>query len=292
MPDEALTLIRAAASHPLMGPDSLIDSAATGGTTTTCVDTNLITEANDQSPRGRWLYFWSGSNAGEERYISSVAMGTGTLTFGRALSNAVASGDNYLLFRDFRWSDWLRFANDVARSVSYDREVYLRGQTGLLRYTLPTPLSQPGWIEAAFVGEYPFAFSTDFELPRKVSWHRLNPLNIQGDTYLLLEAALSASDQIVFQARIPYLHPHLSAYTMTRSVLVPFGESVAISIPRNVGVAGMVWRALVTKERQLTGAARDIWRINREEAARTYAEQLRGMGVWAAGKDVGYSVVW
>ena len=79
---------------------------------------------------------------------------------------------------------------------------------------------------------------------------------------------------------------------MTRSVLVPFGESTAISIPRNVLVAGMVWRALIQKVRPLTGETRALWQTNLDTAARFYAEQLRGMGVWAAGRDVGYSVKW
>ena len=295
MADDFLAIIRAAASHPLLGDDSLVDRAATGGGTQSLIDSGLISYSNDRRYQNRWLYLWATNNAnkdGQERQVYSTQPWTGTLVFGNPTASAVASGDQYLLFREFRFSDWLRFANDTARSLYYDREIYLQGQTDLLRYTLPVPLSQPGWIEAAFIGEYPFAFSTDFEHPRKIEWFRINPLSIVGDTYLLLTAAINASDQLVFQARVPYLHPHLSAYTMSRSVLVPFGESNAVSIPRNVLVAGMVWRALSTKIRFLTGEARNLWAANLDTAARLYAEQLRGMGVWAAGKDVGYSVKW
>jgi hypothetical protein len=292
--DTFLEIVRAAASHPLLGDDSLIDRAATGGSTSSLIDSGLAAFTNDRRYENRWVYIWAaaGAAAGNERRVYSSQPWTGTLVVNPVFGAAAASGDQYLLFRDFRFSDWLRFANETARSLYYDREVYLRGQTNVLRYTLPVPLSQPGWIEGAWVGEHPFAFSTDFDLPRKIDWYRLDPLNIVGDTYLLLTAALSASDQIVFKARVPYLHPHLSAYTMTRSVLVPFGESDAVTVPRNVLVAGMVWRALQQKARHLTGAAREVWERNLDTAARTYAEQLRGMGVWAAGREVGYATRW
>lgn len=294
MADDFLAIIRSAASHPLLGDDSLIDRTATGGSTTSLVDSGLATFSNDRRLQNRWLYIWNaaGSAAGNERFVYSTQPWTGTLVVNPAFGASAASGDGYLLFREFRFSDWLRFANETARSLYYDREVYLRGQTDLLRYTLPVPLSQPGWIESAWVGEYPFAFSSDYELPRKLDWYRLDPLNIVGNIYLLLSASIGADSQIVFKARVPYLHPHLSAYTMTRSVLVPFGETDAVTIPRGVLVAGMVWRALQSKVRPLTGEARAVWALNLEVAARTYAEQLRGMGVWAAGRDVGYAERW
>ncbi len=294
MADDFLSIVRQAASSPLLGDDSLVDRDATGGSTASLIDSGLATFTNDRRFENRWLYVWSagGAAAGNERRVFSSQPWTGTLVVNPAFGAAAASGNGYLLFRDFRFSDWLRFANDTARSLYYDREVYLRGQTDLLRYTLPVPLSQPGWIETAFVGEYPFAFSTDYELPRKMDWYRLDPLNISGDIYLLLTTPIGADRQIVFKARVPYLHPHLSAYTMTRSVLVPFGETDAISIPRQVLVAGMVWRALQQKVRPLTGAARELWQGNLDTAARTYAEQLRGMGVWAAGRETGYSTRW
>jgi hypothetical protein len=123
-----------------------------------------------------------------------------------------------------------------------------------------------------------------------VQWYRLNPLNIQGDLYLVLDNALDASSQLLFLAAVPYAHPHMSAYTFTRSVLTPFGESTAISAPRDWVIAGMVWRALVLKERNLTGDARTYWTSNRKQAAQLYAERCSAYGVGqVAIREIGYS---
>ncbi len=293
MPDQFLDLVKAAAGHELMGPTSLVASSATGGSTTTLVDTNqFITSANDQTWKNRWVYFWSGSNAGQERFASSVAGDTGTLTWVNALSNAVVSGDEYLLLRDFRFFEWARFANETAKSLHYELGIYQRGLTNQYRYSLPTPISDQSWIMDVFRGSYPFQFSSPLE--QGIRWYRVDPRfqNVEQIIYLALEGTIGPNEQLYFLCAVPYQHPHMSAFTMSRSVLTPFGESVAVSVPRQWMVMGMVWRALVEKERNLTGDAKAIWRSNRLEASRRYAELCAANGVRRLGLSMSYAESW
>lgn len=289
--NDALDLIRTAAGHELLGPTSLVDAAATGGTATTLIDTvNLISSANDQTYKNRQVYFWSGPNAGLSRFVTSVAGDTGTLTWTNALGSAVAAGHDYLLFRDFSWSQWLNFLNETARSLFYDKEVYLAAITGNYKYTLPTPISRGEWIQEAYLADNPFRWTDRPDRP--IRWYRLHPLNIQQDLYLVLDASLTSTEQLVFRCRIPYQHPHMSTFSMSRSVLTPFGETAATNPPRNLLIMGMVWRALTFKLRNLTGDARQLWEVSRKEAAQRYAELCAANGAVQIGKALKYRDAW
>lgn len=291
MPSTALDILRLCAASPWLGDRALRFGNATGGSTTTVVDTALATFGGDQRLKGHFVFFPSGSNAGTERYVSSVDMSNGTLSWVQTVSNAVASGDQYVLLRDSPFAKWLDWMNETARSLHYTKEVYLRGITSQVRYTLPTPLSYGGWIEAVFVGPYPFRFSEDY--PRRTRWHRLNPANVEGDLHLVLAASIDAGEQILFLARPPFLHPEYSAYTMTRSVLVPFGETATANPPARLIAAGTIWRALREKFGNLTGDASVQWGRNLEMAARAYAQGLAEFGVKAVAADImSYSEDW
>lgn len=290
MVDQALDLVIQAASHYMLGDLSCVAGVATGGTTASLVDGNLITSDDDSSFQGYWLYIIDGPAGGSERFITSLSGTSGSLNFGNLVSSAPVAGNRYLLLRDarfFRWLDWL---NDAARNLHYQREVYLAGVTNQLRYTLPTPLSYGGWVEDVLVSPSGFRF-TD-EAPRGVDWYRIDPLNIVGDLYLVLRQAITARDQLVFRARPPYLHQQYSAYTMTQSVLTPFGETVPVTIPRQLIVAGATWRALKQKLVTLTGASRQQWTQNAETFAREYANLCRQHGVTHVGRELGYSEPW
>lgn len=292
MADQALDIIVEAAGHRLMGEYAFHRGTATTGTTSRLTDADLITHGNDQRWKGYYLYFLTGSNGGAERFISSVDLASGHLTFTRVLPSVAAqAGDEYLLFRDFRWAEWLGFLNETVRSLYREKEVYQRGITDVLRYTLPTPISRGLWVRDVLRGPYPFAFTNAHE--PKVRWFRINPLNVQGDLYLVLDSALDAREQLVFFAQVPYAHQHQTPYTMSRSVCVPFGESSAAEIAREWLVAGVVWRALVAKTRPLTGEAGRRWQVNLDNAARWYAEQSEALGVGQVGlRELGYSDPW
>ena len=289
MADDALTLIREAAGHELLGQDALLDATLSGGGTTTLYSCpELITWTNDARWRQAHLLFWAYSQADQQRRVYSRNGAFGQVQALQPLAAAPAAGAPVLFFRDFSYSEWLDILNSTVRALHYDSVVYQRGISDLYQYSLPTPLSQGGWIREVFRGEYPTRW-TDPQ-PPGVEWYRLNPLNVVGDIALVLEETLDADEQLVFHATVPFWHGATSAYTMTRSVLTPFGQTDAVSVPRSWLVAGMVWRALVRKTRTLSGAARAQWQANTEEAARRYAEQCAAHGVTRVGKrELGFS---
>lgn len=291
--DTLLDYVRDAAGHELMGETSLVASTATGGSATTLVDTaNLLTFANDESLKNRWVYFWSGANAGSDRFVSSVAGDTGTLTWTSGFGSPIASGDEYLLFRDFRFRDWVGFANATLKAMFYPLAFYLRGQTDQLLYSMPTPISEARYVNEIRRGAYPFRFTN--ERDRHIRWYRIEPrfMTVEDQIYLSLETVVNANEQLLFECQVPYAHPHMSIFTMTRSVVTPFGETVALNPPRNTVVLGMVHKALVQKEATLTGDAKALWAGNRQKAARRYAEALAAGGVRKLGLELMWSNPW
>lgn len=293
MPDVLLDYVRDAASHELMGQNALIAASATGGSATTLVDTNnLLTSANDQSLNNRWVYFWSGLNAGQDRFVSSVNGGSGTLTWTNNLTNPVVAGDEYLLFRDFRFRDWARFANDAMKNIFYPLALYMQGVTDQQLYSLPTPISEARFINEIRRGPVPFRFTNQRD--RHIRWYRVEPrfMSVEQQIYLALETTLGANEQLLFECQVPYAHPHMSTFTMTRSVVTPFGETVAVNPPRGLVILSMVHQALVEKEAVLTGTAKQIWTAQRRRAAMRLAEAGGAHNVTRLGREMQYPNPW
>ena len=293
MSSTAYDIIRAAASHYLMGEYShYFGTSYSGGTTTIFSDDQLVTWTGDRRWQGYHAFFPNRASSRDlERRVYSTALNTGQVQFMNPLSSAVANGEEYWLLRDFSWTQWLSFLNDACRSLFFDQEIVLRGETDLLRYTMPTPVSRPQWMQAVFAAPYPQSFS-DAPYP-KLRWYRINCQtgSIQGDIVILLEASLAANSQLIFQFARPYAHPHQTqVYSMTRSVLTPFGQSDSISPPLDLFVMALVWRALREKVRNLTGEARDRWKQNLQDAAKSYAECIDANGVKAVSqREIGFS---
>ena len=78
--------------------ENKVTGTATGGTTTTLIDTNNLTQANDYWNWGI-VTFTSGNNNGSSRKILDFDAATDTATFDYALDNAVAIGDTYTIYR-------------------------------------------------------------------------------------------------------------------------------------------------------------------------------------------------
>lgn len=98
-------------------PELAVLGKATGGTTTTCIDTQRLrgdTLPVDYFGGDAWIYFLSGSNAGFEGKIDQLAGSSGTLTFSPAASNPVASGDEYIVLRHGLRVDAWQHARDRA----------------------------------------------------------------------------------------------------------------------------------------------------------------------------------
>lgn len=291
MPIVLYDLIKAAASHYLMGEYATYFGATqVAGTSTILSDQGLVSFTGDRRWANYHAIFPNRSQPNRDRMAYSTNLAAGEVQWMYPMATAPQSGEEFWLVRDFSFSQWSNFANDTARSLFFEQEVALRGATDQFRYSLPTPISRGQWVQGIFVQDYPQEFSQG--PPPRLRWHRLNAASgtIQGDIHLLLEATIDASQQLVFQIARPYAHVHQSAWTMTRSVLTPFGETTTKEPPLDIFVLGMVWRALREKVRNLTGEARTRWKQNLDDASRTYAETLVANGVKTVAKrELGFS---
>lgn len=289
----ALELVVAAASHENLGQQAFRDGRATQPGATSIVDEDLITGAQDSAWRNYWAYVVTGQNAGQERFVVASDMSNGSLRFTRPLPYQMAPGDRYLLFRDGRWGQWLGWLNQVARNIHYPVDVYAPGEAGRLRYTLPEPVQRAGWLQGVLAG--PAGSSYTAPALQGVRWARVNPLNVQGDLYLVLSRAIGPTEQLLFRCRPPYAYEHQEPYTGPASVLVPPPDVAAnqgVRPPTRLFVLGTVWRCLQQKLTNLTGAGRTLWAQNLERHARMYAEACKEWQVEEVGREVGYEDDW
>jgi hypothetical protein len=289
----ALDLIVAAASSESLGQQAFWDGRVTTAGAASLTDADLITGSQDSAWRNYWAYVVSGQNTGQERFITASDLANGILRFTRPLPYPLAVGDRYLLFRDGRWNQWLGWLNETARNIHYPVDVYVPGVADQLRYTLPEPVQRAGWLNGVMVGPAGASFTTPS--PQRVRWARVDPLNVQGDLYLVLSRAIAPSQQLLFRCRPPYAYEHQAPYATTTSVLVPPPDVPAnqnARPPTRLFVMGTVWRCLQTKVNNLTGTARQIWQQNLESHARQYAEACKEWQVEEVGRELGYEEDW
>lgn len=91
---------------------------ATGGSTTTVVDVNDLTHADDYWAEAT-VYFTSGANNDKTRRISAFAASTSTATLYSAVT-AVVSGDSFELYRRFPPADILTATNRAINIAAPD----------------------------------------------------------------------------------------------------------------------------------------------------------------------------
>ena len=75
-----------------------VTGSATGGSTTTCIDTVNLTQADDYWNWGT-ITFTSGNNNGDSRKIIDFDNATRKITLDYALNNAVSVGDGFIVYR-------------------------------------------------------------------------------------------------------------------------------------------------------------------------------------------------
>jgi len=293
--NDALSLVLQAAGHPDQGDMALYLGFVASATPTSLQDTGLYTQPNDQSWRRSWALFLDGANAGEERFIQSADGGTGTLRWQPPLDFALGAGERFVLFRDYRFAQWLNWLNEVARNIHYPLDVYVPYDGGdRLRYTIPDPIGRAGWLQEVLLG--PSTLSYTAPEARSVRWYHVNPQNVEGDLYLVLSRPLSASQQLLFRARPPFAYEDQSPYTDVHSVLWPAGRDPAtqpaVKPPVRLFVLGTVWRSLQQKVTNLTGQPRALWQQNLERCARQYAQACAEWGPKEMTWEVGYRDDW
>ena len=104
----------------------LSEGKATGGSTTTIIDTSLRTEADDYWNGGSaWIWYDAGALGADPEYsysvISDFVNSTSTITLRDTLPAAVASGDRYSVCRRVGKDTWIDIiiqkVNDAARDI-------------------------------------------------------------------------------------------------------------------------------------------------------------------------------
>jgi hypothetical protein len=301
---DALALVLQAAGHPLLGDMALHQGTVYAGAPTSLQDRALITGSGDQSWRRTWALFLDGSNAGQERFIQSVDGQQGLLRWQPPLDFALAQGAAYVLFRDYRFNQWLAWLNETARNLHYPLDVYAPvpddpatadgASGGRLRYTVPEPIRRAGWLSEVLIG--PATVSYTSPEARSVRWYHVNPLNVEGDLYLVLSRPLSRSQHLLFRARPPFAFEDQTPYTTLSSPLWPAGLDVATASavvpPVRLFVLGTVWRSLQQKVTNLTGQPRVLWTQNLERCARQYAQACAEWGPKEMGWELGFHDDW
>lgn len=127
------TITRQIASQAML----LTRGEATGGSTTTLVDTTNLTHPKGTFDKGV-LWITGGDNAGVVVEVTKFM--SNTLTFD-ALSNAVAAGDTYVVAKPFiSWEEMRRAVNDALEDflVETENNGNLTGDGETLEFTLPT----------------------------------------------------------------------------------------------------------------------------------------------------------
>lgn len=292
---DALALVLQAAGHALQGDMALYRGTVYAGQPTQLQDRALITQPQDQSWRRCWVLFLDGGNAGQERFVQTSDGGNGVLRWQPPLDFPLEAGAAYVLFRDYRFAQWLAWLNETARNLHYPLDVYVPyAGDDRLRYTMPEPIARAGWLEQVLIGPADVAYTSPEG--RSVRWFHVNPSNVEGDLYLVLSRPLAQHQQVLFRARPPFAYEAQSPYTGLHSVLWPAGRDpatqAAVVPPVRLFVLGTVWRSLQQKVSNLTGQPRALWLQNLERAARQYAQACAEWGPKEHGWAIGYVDDW
>lgn len=116
----------------------VIEGTATGGSTTTLVDSALGALPNDHFNNGR-LWIKSGTHAGEIYTVTDFTTSTGTVTFA-AVTGAIAAGVRYSIARNSY--PWDQIVSAIQRALDSTWvtgiDSTLEGDGETLEFTLPT----------------------------------------------------------------------------------------------------------------------------------------------------------
>jgi hypothetical protein len=121
--------------------DNYGDGTATGGDTTSLIDTAGLHALNVDDYKGVWAYIHKGTAIGRESWCSTSTAVTGDLTL--VTGTAISTDSEYELHRRWRFLDW---NNSIARAMRTDRlkqllpmldRTILVTTSGTREYTIP-----------------------------------------------------------------------------------------------------------------------------------------------------------
>ena len=228
----------------------VFESAATGGSTTTIVDTVMLTQADDYWNQGvAWILYDAGGAAaapqGEYKVISDFANTGDTITLASAVSAAVAAGDRYAVCRNQGSFGWLGILIQKVNQALQDIGPVPAVDTSLTTAANQTEYTIPIAVKGQLLRvEIQTNVDTDDNQYHTVSF-TVKPTSTAGSTDTLVLDNQPASG---YTLKLTYLavHPELAIYSDKMSEYIPI-------------------------ERVIFAAARDSWRHLRD---------WTGLGTW------------
>ena len=199
----------------------VIESTATGGSTTTLIDTVILTEADDHWNKGTvWILKDSaGASAlpeGQYAVISDFDNGTNTATIGTI--TAVASGDTYAITdRKYTLGDLITAINRAIRDIGY------------------IPVTDTTTIDTATA-------QTEYSLPIAAN-HDLRTVEIETNIsdsddnqfvpigFDIQYTAVGTADLLVFRRQPPYPRDVKLVYMSPHVKLVDYDDKLSESVP-------------------------------------------------------------
>ena len=190
--------------------------AATGGSTTTLIDTVQRVEADDDF-NGMTLFVLDGDNASLTRRITDFVQATHTLTIG-AFSNAMAAGDRYLISQAGR-EDLVQAINAALTDIGDVTQVNtsLTVVDNQTEYSLPTGVSHVVRVEVAS------SASADYDYQKVHNWREIN-----GSLYFTDELPYTAGRTIRLYYNAPHSAVDADADTISDGIPLPLLVDVAV----------------------------------------------------------------
>ena len=226
----------------------VVESTATGGGTTTLIDTVILTEADDHWNKGTvWILADSAGSTtlpvGMYAVISDFDNGTNTATIG-TVTNGVASGDTYAI-TDQRYTlgDLITAINRAIRDVGY------------------IPVTDITTLDTA-------AAQTEYSLPIAAN-HDLRTVEIETNIsdsddnqwapvqFEIQHTAVGTADLLVFRRQPPYPRDIKLVYMSPHVKLVAYTDKLSESVPYE----RVIYRAVVNAMRhfQMKTEKDDDW---------------------------------
>ena len=244
-----LTLIPEAAGHAFMGgPVAFYTGTVSAGSDTLSIyDINLSDSSGAQTYKGWRAYFPASTSS---RFVQDVDLLTGKLTLNRTLASAPSVGATFYLMREFPWSSWTTFFNDVLKQMKR-KTTYLQtsGVSGR-KISLPAGLDPDTVLDVRIREAGDTTDPGNYSLP----WY--------GFDYVAEVPVLRADRDLIgydllWDVTEPYAADDVTTFT---------SDSSTTTAPRDWIVAEVVAVALATLwSNQVTDA--DIRRVERRLAA-------------------------
>lgn len=220
--------------------DDIVHSTATGGTTTTLVDTGKLDLFSDDSLNGAWVYIHTGTELGTERAITDFTGSTGTITVTEAWSAGPDSTSQYEVHRRFTVEQYDAAIDQAIRASRWGHLHQVRRRSLITDSAIVNPLFED-WNSAATLPDGWTNDTTHLDVPV------LRPEGYSGRS-VTLEARVWSDAATVIRAvdagSTAYDATH-SANSQWERVSVTVAPSVAMSelrivLPANISTVSRV----------------------------------------------------